>query len=207
MKIYVWLTGFLFLLIPGLCLSQGYNGGLIGGFSISQVDGDQNGGFNKLGLSGGAFVSRDHSEGKHRYGFEILYMQKGSRNKTDKNNPGQPVWHYHYQYAEVPVFYQYTGLPVIKPYGAVSVARLIDVWYDDGGSKKEVDDIKRTDFLLNLGAEVKFSDYLGLLIRYQYSITSIRNRTKAPNTTFIRNGVYHNLINVSLKYYFGENKR
>ena len=47
------------LLFPVLCLCQDFNAGIIGGFSTSQVSGDELSGFNKIGPKIGFFVNRE----------------------------------------------------------------------------------------------------------------------------------------------------
>lgn len=65
---------------PLLLQSQNFKGGLIGGLTASQVDGDSYAGFDKLGIHGGVFVNTGFSE---LWGFqlEIKYAGRGARKK------------------------------------------------------------------------------------------------------------------------------
>ena len=62
--------------------SQAFFGGLAIGGTTSQIDGDHNNGFHKVGFTGGAFVGLELSD-VFEAQFEIKYIQKGSRSSAD----------------------------------------------------------------------------------------------------------------------------
>ena len=66
--------------------SQAFFGGLALGGVTSQVDGDNNNGFHKVGFTGGAFVGLELTD-IFEAQFEIKYIQKGSR--SDAEDPYQ----------------------------------------------------------------------------------------------------------------------
>ena len=93
---------FLILLFsPFFGLPQRFNGGLLAGGLVSQVDGDQDGGYHKFGYLGGAFVSlkiSNHSS----FQLEMEYIQKGARRNSDSlTNTGAFLTRLHY--FEVPL--------------------------------------------------------------------------------------------------------
>ena len=71
------LTLIFFLLILINVYPNTFNGGLSAGTSFSQIDGDRQSGYHKLGLSGGFFVNRNISS-IISYQFEIKYIEKGA---------------------------------------------------------------------------------------------------------------------------------
>lgn len=71
--IIIWL-----LLIPAIARSQSFSGGVIGGMTSNQIDGDGLGGFDHTGIQLGFFASRnfsDHWSGR----LELQYIWRGSR--------------------------------------------------------------------------------------------------------------------------------
>lgn len=58
--------------------SQSFKGGLIGGFTTSQVDGDEHSGFHRIGAYGGVFVTRDKDNSPWEHIFELAFAQKGA---------------------------------------------------------------------------------------------------------------------------------
>ena len=70
------------LLVCVTAHSQAFYGGLALGGVTSQVDGDHNDGFHKVGFTGGVFVGYEINE-IFEAQFEIKYIQKGSRSSAD----------------------------------------------------------------------------------------------------------------------------
>ena len=62
--------------------SQSFFGGLAIGGVTSQIDGDHNNGFHKVGFTGGAFVGLELND-IFEAQFEVKYIQKGSRSSAD----------------------------------------------------------------------------------------------------------------------------
>lgn len=65
--------------------SQAFYGGIALGGVTSQVDGDHNDGFHKIGFTGGAFVGLELSD-IFDVQFEVKYIQKGSKSSVDDAN-------------------------------------------------------------------------------------------------------------------------
>ena len=77
----------IFLFAFGVNLSaQEFFGGLIAGGTVSQVGGDARGGYNKIGLVGGAFAGLNLSEDVDVQ-MELKYIQKGSYSADVENRP------------------------------------------------------------------------------------------------------------------------
>ena len=83
---------------------------LHGGFSATQVHGDQISGFNKFGLCAGATVDIRRSE---RQGLQwgILYTQKGSRRVPDTKNGDFNSWRYRFTYIDLPLIRTWNPAP------------------------------------------------------------------------------------------------
>lgn len=59
-------------------MAQGFFGGLTGGFTISQVDGDEHDGFHRIGGYGGVFVQRTFQNSWCVPEFGLTFSQKGA---------------------------------------------------------------------------------------------------------------------------------
>ena len=73
----------LFLILGATTNAQAFFGGVAFGGVTSQVDGDHNNGFHKVGLTAGAFVGLELSDILETQ-FEIKYIQKGARSAADE---------------------------------------------------------------------------------------------------------------------------
>lgn len=82
MKRLFYLLTFIFTLLTHYALSQAFYGGIAFGGTTSQIDGDHNNGFHKVGFTAGAFVGLELSDILETQ-FEIKYIQKGSRSDAD----------------------------------------------------------------------------------------------------------------------------
>jgi hypothetical protein len=78
--------------------SQPFYGGFAIGGTTSQIDGDHNNGFHKIGFTGGFFVGLELSD-IFETQFEIKYIQKGA--KSSAEDPYQ--FKIHLEYVELPL--------------------------------------------------------------------------------------------------------
>ena len=73
-----WLLVSIFIVLCNYGMSQNFSGGLVGGFTTTQVNGDENGGFHRIGPMGGIFAeyhkTKDHHGGQapHHAGQQQL---------------------------------------------------------------------------------------------------------------------------------------
>lgn len=86
--------------------AQRFKAGLRAGITGTQISGDQLGGFDKAGIVAGGMVSTTLSQ-KFDLGFEILYIQKGSRKNADPEKGDYVSYLLRLNYFEVPVLLQW----------------------------------------------------------------------------------------------------
>lgn len=180
--------------------SQDFKSKLILGVNACQVDGDQNGGYNKFGPRFGFGISYPISD-KMDFGFEMLFSHKGSQTKQDKDNPGLAIIKYRYNYIELPLIASY-NFKQWSLHAGLAPAYLINARADEGGGFVDMENIKKVDFLSNFGASYKLSDKVAVEARSQYSITSILKEGGSSSVAFVKSGAYHNVLSLSLHILF-----
>lgn len=104
MKRLLLLT-FIFLFGANLS-SQEFFGGLILGGDVSQVGGDARGGYNKIGLVGGAFAGLNLSS-DFDVQMELKYIQKGSYSTEVENWPAFDPFLIKLDYIDLPIVVAY----------------------------------------------------------------------------------------------------
>lgn len=170
---------FLILVIPVFSISQSIKGGLIAGFNLTQVDGDQLYGFHKIGLNVGATAIVPVGK-KFSATLETIYNQKGSfqsKNDTLTSPPYKLVLNY----VEVPVLFSYTDKDIIKAGGGISWGRLVK--FQEWEHLKRVNwttpDVPYNHSDVDVIADVQFKLFTGFWFdfRYFYSVAKIRTRT------------------------------
>jgi hypothetical protein len=202
-------VSFLLILILALLSTslhaQKFNGGLIAGGVVSQVDGDYYGGYTKLGYLGGGFVSLRVSP-RSSFQMEMEYIQKGSRIPSDSTNGGNSYL-MRFHYLEVPILYQFT----FGKRFSLETGPAMDVLL---GSREESNGIETqaTIPLRNItvagifGVSGFVTEHLKLNFRINYSLMSIRQTAESYPASyryiFWQKGQFNNLLSFSILWYF-----
>ena len=182
-----------------------FGAALILGFNASQVDGDNDAGFHKIGFNGGAtaFI-RFHPN--ISTSFEILYSQKGSKTAATKHfNPS--AFQINLDYLEVPVLINFHDKKVAIFSVGISFNRLIKGKRTIGGFEQPINNIgsggtcidicinEKTDFNFVGGVTFTFKEHFGFNVRYAYSLGSMGYSTVSK---FKNHNLYNHLISFRL---------
>jgi len=177
---------FKYILILSCCIffasslsAQRFKAGLIAGINLSQLDGDDLAGYNKLGLNvGGRVVA--NLQGKWDASLELLLSQKGSR---FNNKDGFSIYErIHLNYVEAPVMINFSDwLQEEEDYYKInfsagfSFARLFDfeVTQFDGVDLTDSRVYKRNTFNLLIGATYFATKNIGVNFRASWSILNL----------------------------------
>jgi hypothetical protein len=207
MKTRHFLLPVLMLLATSL-FSQKFNGGIIAGGVVSQVDGDYYGGYTKFGYLGGGFVSlrvSPHSS----FQLELEYIQKGSRINADSlNNNDTYLMRFHY--LEVPLLYQYSFGKRFSLEAGPAMDVLLGSYEESNGIETQSTIPLRNVTLAGiLGVSGYITAHLKLNFRFNYSLLSIRQtaETYPPSYRYIlwQKGQFNNVLSLSLLWYFKPN--
>lgn len=156
--------------------AQEFRAGPLVGLNMSQVDGDDYAGFNKLGLELGGFVSRKIATNWEAQ-LDIAYIQKGSR-KVPKADKGD--------YADYEIKLDYIHFPIVARYrykdfsveGGVAIGVLLnDEEYRDGQPLKGLEGVppfQPIEYATVFGFNYHLSDRLWVNARLLYSINRVR---------------------------------
>jgi len=194
--------GFLSLSIK----AQNFGGGLILGFSTSQVGGDNLAGFNKAGLLIGTYGNKSISE-LLSFQMEITFIQKGSNNPkmNDSEHSNFLKEDILSLYIEVPLLLQYHQSNKLKIEGGVQLAYLINGYYNDINGEiptYSVNPFIKNDFGLLLGIDYKYSKNISLNIRLSNSILPIGTEdydlVNSYNSS--RKGKYNSVLSFAIHY-------
>ncbi len=150
-----------------------FEGGFCGGFNFTQVDGDNYAGFNKVGLTAGPIVHINFNR-NWSASMELLYSQKGARNKPNAINLNEYILRM--DYAEVPILINYNDKNRLIFHAGGSYGRLINVEEKLNGVTLNYEDDFSTDeisYLIGGTFLVGEMRHWGVNVRYQGSITSV----------------------------------
>jgi hypothetical protein len=187
--------------------SQRFNGGILAGGNVSQVDGDTYDGYHKAGYQAGAFVSlrvSPHSS----FQMEMEYFQKGSRKAS---NPDSGVTDYSYllriHYLEIPLLYQYTFAKRVQAEIGPAVDILLGSLEERNGEQKpNLVPLRNVTLSGILGMACYITSHLKAGIRFNYSLLSIRQpaNPEPPGYRHIlfEKGQYNNVLSLTLSWDF-----
>ncbi len=203
MKKIAWL--FIFCL-PIAGFAQTFNGGILAGGLISQVDGDTWDGYHKVGYLAGGFVGlrlSPHSS----FQLEMEYIQKGSRHNPDPENSSDQLYLLRLHYLELPLLYQYTFAGRFSLEAGPAADVLLGYHEEqDGISDPPTEPVRNVTLSGIFGASVYITDHLKANLRFNYSLISLRNSSapypQAYRKIFFEYGQYNNVISLSLSWNF-----
>jgi hypothetical protein len=171
-------SGVLLFLIAAVCApvqAQPFIGGIVAGFTASQVDGDSYAGYNRLGLQGGVFVL---SQLTPIWGarLEIRYASRGALYSV-KDDPSV-YYRLGLHYIDLPL----SATASLGRYGSLEAGVVPGYLFaatgrDAGGPlpKDYLVEFRKFDLGTLLGVHVALTKKLSLSIRYSYSLFSIRD--------------------------------
>ena len=192
----------LMIIVSGI-KAQRFEGGLLGGFNATQVDGDLYRGFHKPGLIAGAFVQTDVAPAVFA-GFELKYSQKGSRNKIDPKKTDIEKYIMRLGYIELPVYFGFRANDRGSIIGGISTGYLIHAgeWRDnDPLPEEDIHAFKNIDLQPFLGFQFDMLDNLSLDLRFAYSVLPIRGQPGENATNYYwLNNQFSNVISLAAYY-------
>ena len=195
----LFIPAFLIFLIS-TASGQEFNAGLYGGITASQVDGDSYSGFNKLGLTAGAFVNR-HIDYSIYWQLEIKYASRGVYKGPGTND--YTMYRSGYHYVEFPLSVHYLHDEKIQLEAGTSPEVLIGtVFWDEDGiiDPANYPDNRRFGLSVFGGLTYWFKSSAGVGIRYTYSAIPFRDPQEWNHPRY--RGYFHNVICLTAAYKF-----
>jgi len=193
----------------GICFvnGQAFHGGVLGGFTATQVDGDTYGGYNKAGFQGGVFVNTRLSD-LFNAQLEIKYAGKGAKKPVSSSNTD--VYTLTLHYIDIPLL----ASVKVKQIGSVELglipAYLFSAQGEDNGGKfpsEYLVSFNKFDISWMVGININLFPKLWMNLRYSYSLTSIRPEdyhngyyTSFGNLFGHKTGQYNNCMMMGIYY-------
>lgn len=154
--------------------AQNFSGGLYGGFTTSQIDGDERAGFHCIGPAAGIFVTYPCSFVNHS--FELGFAQKGAADsvKNYKIALGYVDATYLLQIKPHSFFASFPEIVKLDA-GAMLSAKVYET-FDFDGVSNQTDDFSRLDMQACGGVSVDLGKRLDFAARCSYSLIPIEQR-------------------------------
>ncbi|MEA2042175.1 MAG: outer membrane beta-barrel protein, partial [Bacteroidota bacterium] len=166
----------IFVLLTFAAFGQSFYGGLVGGFSGSQIDGDTQGGYTKPGFVAGVYVGRDLG-GNKAFKIELYYIGKGAlKNVKYANGTVVQEFKTHLNYVEMPIFYVWNFSEKFTFSGGIASAFNFSskLYYKGGLLPESTYEMSPFDFSPIVKVEFNFSERMTIGVRFSRSVFSIR---------------------------------
>jgi len=189
--------------IPFAGLTQRFNGGILAGGLVSQVDGDNNEGYHKFGYLAGALVSLRISP-RSSFQLEMEYIQKGAKQNADSITNTGTTYLTRLHYFEIPLLYQFTFAKRFQAEAGPAADILLGSFVAVDGQERSNYVPFRTVTLSGIaGISCFITDHLKAGLRFNYSLLSIRNGyVYGQRKIFFEAGQYNNVLSLALSWYF-----
>lgn len=200
--------------------AQIFKGMVMAGANLSQMNGDQTYGYNKVGLNAGVGVMAPLNKNRtFLMSMELLYNNLGAKEKLDPFKYNTSL-----QYVSIPVMVHYEDRFGGLTFGVgLQYSRLFQfnedwglpvpaIQYMDRPIMSTVTDFKKDDYSFVLDFRFRVWERLKLNFRYQYSIVPIRENVHYNNSfdpshmdyeTWKRD-FYHNSLTIRVIYVINE---
>jgi len=194
----------LFLLVifsVSASFGQRFEGGVIGGFNASQVDGDFYKGYHKPGVALGGYVKTNLSRTVFA-AMELKLMQKGSRNSDSTATNGQIKYIMRLNYVDMPVYLGFRTSQRISMLVGVSPCYLLSGnEFNDYGkfAKEDQHPFNSFDLEAMLGFRLQLTSRLSVDIRGAYSLLPIRSQPGAV-IWYWKSNQFNNLLSTTILY-------
>lgn len=170
------------LFVCSAIAQRNFSGGLIAGLNFSQIDGDQAGGYSKVGLNGGirGIIQPDN---KNTLSIDLLYSQRGSLMRIG-SGAFSDVRLITISYAEIPLMYNMKGWIVDNYYkvgvsAGVSYGRHVGFRSNVPQLSTMEEKIAKNDIALKLGLNYYLNKRWLIQANFTRSLTKIMSSADA----------------------------
>lgn len=181
--------------------AQRFHGGVHGGVIVSQLDGDNLGGYNKPGLRGGGWVNTPISS-MVIIQMELEYIQKGSK-ISETQLLSRNYYHSRLEYLQMPVLAKIIMAENITAESGLAAGYLFKATEDkDGGGFLDADpSFDQYELSLLIGLNYHFTETLTGNIRFNYSALPVREHP-GGQAYWLDRGQYNNVLSFGVYYEF-----
>lgn len=189
---------FICILLASGSYAQTFRAALIGGINLSQIDGDNMAGYDKLGWNVGAKAHAFIAE-KWSVAFEILYSEKGARASLIDRQFVPPT-DIRLRYAEVPVMINYhdpNGMIFAAGFSYNQLFRFVRV-VNGVNTSNQAPIPDDDDWMIVGGITYVIKEKVGINARMSYSLVRIATD---PRSNLKKDQWLNNVVSLRLLYY------
>ncbi|MFN8206751.1 MAG: outer membrane beta-barrel protein [Bacteroidales bacterium] len=197
---------FLAIFLPALSLQgQAFDGGILGGLSVNQIDGDTYGGYNKAGVVAGAWINTA-TGGKSKIRMELRFFTKGAAPKASLEEPSYPRTRL--SYVDLPLLWERKLSRRVTSQLGLAGGYLMKAQEDINGNgwlPVENNPFHAFEISGQAGISLLLIEHFMFGLRWSYSLLPVRQNPGNPVRYFDR-GQYNNSLAFTLSYTLNRRK-
>lgn len=177
--------------------AQYFKGGIMFGFTGSQMDGDYLDGFNKFGFSGGVFANRSFN---NLWGMqaELKFILKGAAKPV--SNSDASIYKMTLYYYELPVLATLKSTKKTMLESGIAFGYLSKVNFtNNDGTRDKTSDFNKTEISWIAGVYYFLNERFSVNMKFSYSLHRV-SYIPGNLTLWGTYGQYNNVLNLSLYY-------
>jgi hypothetical protein len=192
------------LFFSKLSHAQTFKSGVIAGFNVSQISGDDLGGYDKPGPVIGMFLNKEVKE-KFQVEMQMIYIQKGSRKFPDVKNGDNTRYSLNLNYIEVPIILKYK-IKKIFLVGGISNGVLFKQYVGNEfgaypANTTATQPFHKWELSYNLGLSYPIDKHFEIEGKINHSLLPVRIN-KPFELRWVNKGQFNDLLVWVLKYKF-----
>ncbi|MBN2745208.1 MAG: PorT family protein [Bacteroidales bacterium] len=201
---YIFVITIFLLSVQSRLMAQSFKSTISAGIVGSQVDGDNLGGYDKIGIYAGLGV-RYPLSANIDLGMQISFIQKGSRQNADPANGLYDAYLMRLNYAEIPVFIQGKISKKVYFLAGPTLGYLISAIEKDNYSvvtqPSSVPPFRKFEIGILGAFGYQVNDKWSVVVRGQYSMIPIR-KTPIIQLWYYNDSLKNNVLVFVLNYHF-----
>jgi hypothetical protein len=202
-KTFVFFIGLLFF-ITKPNFAQTFKSGLIAGFNVSQISGDDLGGYDKPGPVFGMFLNHELKQ-NWQLELQMIYIQKGSRKYPDIKNGDNSRYILNLNYIELPLLVRYKFKKIFLlagvSYGVMFKQYVGNEFGEYPLNTSPAAPFNKWELSYNLGASYSISKHFEIEGKINHSMLPVRiNRPYELH--WVDKGQFNDLLIWVIKYKF-----
>lgn len=142
---------------------------VVAGFNLSQIDGDNSGGYNNIGANGGVGVFVTYTD-KFSNSLEITYSMRGAKSNAFKppNSPG--TFAYQMDYIDIPLLFNYHDFKIAIFQAGFSYTQLVRGKYKHLNGVLDPERMYKWNIDFVAGVTFLIKEHWGINFKYNYSL-------------------------------------
>lgn len=190
-----------FLFLFNSVSAQRFEAGITVGAVASQLSGDQAAGYDKPGFEAGGFVSTALSEKIHA-GFQIAYIQKGSRKTSNPDIGDYTFYRSRLNYIQVPFVLEYLFSKKISFDGFTGIAVLLSQEEEDQyGKIYNRKEFSKWEWTAGLSFNYMLFENFQLILGMENSVLPVRKNDGSEIYRLDRDQ-FNSLLRFAIRYQF-----